>query len=438
VSSALAIASVTAVLRNLLDNGMIDDRVTATVGNVTVSALAPDLIPLERNAASQLNLFLYLVTPNQGWRNVDLPAFDGAGDRRSNPPLALDLHYLLTAYGSRDLHAEILLGYGMQLLHETPVLSRAAIRRAIGVPGLVSDPDDSLPAGLEALGASGLGEQVETIKIVQAAMGPDDVSKLWSAFQSRYRPSAGYLVTVVLIESQRPTRRPLPVRAPIFTVAPFRQPVIDRVLFQDAPGGPARPGPPILLRHRLVLRGRGLRAERTFVKISGQTVPVADADATDTEVSVPLPDGLIAGIQNVQVVHEQLLGDPPVPHLGVSSNLAAFVLHPEITAPVTLPAAGVVRLTVSPPIAPPQRIVLLLNERVFPSSPPPEIAPRAYTFTVPQRPLGSPDEPISEIDIPISGVLPGTYLVRVSVDGADSPLTVDASGAYHAPAVTIP
>ena len=49
----------------------------------------------------------------------------------SNPPLALNnLHYLLSAYSGGDLHAEILLGYAMQLLHEMPVLTRAAIRTA--------------------------------------------------------------------------------------------------------------------------------------------------------------------------------------------------------------------------------------------------------------------------------------------------------------------
>ena len=48
------------------------------------------------------------------------------GQRITNPPLALDLHYLLTAYGIAELQAEVLLGYGMQLLHEHPVLGREA------------------------------------------------------------------------------------------------------------------------------------------------------------------------------------------------------------------------------------------------------------------------------------------------------------------------
>ena len=91
MSTALAIASVTAVLKNLLDNGIIDDQVVATtVGNVRVSTLAPDLISLDSNAPSRLNLFLYQVTPNSGWRNVGLPSRNGNGDRLTNAPLALD------------------------------------------------------------------------------------------------------------------------------------------------------------------------------------------------------------------------------------------------------------------------------------------------------------------------------------------------------------
>ena len=78
------------------------------------------------------------MTPNLGWRNEGLPSRDGSGRTRlSNPPLALDLHYLLSAYSGGDLHAEILLGYAMQLLHEIPVLTREAIRTALQRP-----PDD--------------------------------------------------------------------------------------------------------------------------------------------------------------------------------------------------------------------------------------------------------------------------------------------------------
>ena len=82
------------------------------------------------------------MTPNQGWRNVNLPSRNGTGERLTNPPLALNLHYLLTAYGAQDFNAEILLGYAMQLLHETPVFARRDIRLAHG-----SDPSGVSPVG---------------------------------------------------------------------------------------------------------------------------------------------------------------------------------------------------------------------------------------------------------------------------------------------------
>src|ERR1044072_4100458 len=122
MSNALAIASVTAVLKDLLNNRLIDHDVAASVGNVAVTRLAPDRIDTTSTSQqSQLNLFLYQVTPNSGWRNVALPSHKGRGERISVPPLELILHSLLTAYGALEFHAEILPGYGMQLLHETPV-----------------------------------------------------------------------------------------------------------------------------------------------------------------------------------------------------------------------------------------------------------------------------------------------------------------------------
>lgn len=209
MSSALAIAAVTAVLKDLLINGLIDHDLNASIGDVTVSALPPDRISTGADEASQLNLFLYNVSPNAGWRNADLPSRNGRGERTANPPLALDLNYLLTAYGAHDFHAEILLGYAMQLLYENPVLPRAAIRTALSPTPVTGG--GGLPPTLQALAASNLAEQIEQIKIVQRAMTMDDLSKLWTAFQAKYRPSACYTISVVLIESTVPKRSPLPV-----------------------------------------------------------------------------------------------------------------------------------------------------------------------------------------------------------------------------------
>ncbi len=77
---------------------------------VNVSAVAPDTINLDNNdEPPRLNLFLYQVTPNQGWSSTGLPSRSSvSGERLTNAPLALDLHYVLTAYGRADFQAEIL------------------------------------------------------------------------------------------------------------------------------------------------------------------------------------------------------------------------------------------------------------------------------------------------------------------------------------------
>ena len=229
MSSPLAIGAVSAVLRNLLDNGLIDGG--APLSPVRVTAVAPDTIKLdEPEPTPSLNLFLYRTSRNLGWANEGLPSFNGNGERVSSPPLALNLHYLVTAYGSADFQAEILLGYAMHLLHEQPVLDRAAIRRA-----LQPDPLDTtiLPPAFQALTASDLADQIESVTITDEPVDSEEMSRLWSAIQSHYRPTTAYVATVVLIEAHKPKRTPLPVLTRTIAVEPSLLPPFPTILEID-------------------------------------------------------------------------------------------------------------------------------------------------------------------------------------------------------------
>ena len=449
MSSALAIASVTAVLRDLLNNGLIDHDVSASVGNVIVTSMSPDRISLTNPPEqSQLNIFLYQVSPNASWRNVGLPSRNGNGERMSNPPLALNLHYLLTAYGAQDLHAEILLGYGMQLLHETPVLTRNAIRTALAPPSQVT-AGGNLPPQMQALFTSELAEQIEQIKIVPETPNTEEISRLWSALGAHYRPTAAYQASVVLIESKQPTKSALPVRARNIYVAPFNQPVIEEIKSQAKPGDPVVSDQPIVPGQNLVIVGRGLRADEVLINIGGIEKNLAPADVTDTQIIAAIPAELKAGVQGVQVIHRTLMGTPPVPHRGVESNLEAFVLRPIIN-PVTIvfasgsgpPAiSGTVTVSVNPPVGDEQRVVLLLNQLVPASSPPVEAKSESYSFLAPSRipvsPPAGPPGSSQTIATPVQGMKAGTYLVRLQVDGAESVLDTDANGRFSSPQVTI-
>ena len=210
MSSPLAIAVVSAVIMDLLHNGLIDHDLSA-VGSFKVSAKPPDRVFSGAEEGNQLNLFLYQVTANAAWRNTGLPSHDGRGGRLTNPPLALDLHYLLTAYGKDDLNAEILLGYAMELLHDLRVISRDAIRLALSSNSPIVT--NLIPPDNQGRSAVDLADQIELIKITPQYLPADDLAKLWAAMQSRYRPSMGYQASVVLIQGMKPAKSALPVLA---------------------------------------------------------------------------------------------------------------------------------------------------------------------------------------------------------------------------------
>jgi hypothetical protein len=192
MSSALALASVTAVLKDLLENGLASAGVTSKLGgDSTVSALPPDRITAGADEKAQLNLFLYLVTPHSGLRQKT--------NGSTSTALALDLHYLLTAYGAQDYQTEILLGHAIQLLHETPVLERDRIRKILSTITHTKDRRVIAPA-LAALAASDLADRVERIRIEPTFLNSEEMSKLWSALQAKFRPSATYKISAVIID----------------------------------------------------------------------------------------------------------------------------------------------------------------------------------------------------------------------------------------------
>lgn len=438
MSSALAIASVTQVLKDLLNNGIVDQDVTGIVnGNVTVTSLAPDLIDAGKDGPSQLNLFMYHVTENQGWRNQHYPALNKKGDRVTNPPLALNLHYLLTAYSPEELVGDVLLGYGMQLLHENPVLSRESIRKSLALPSVLSA--NGLPPNLQAIATSKLADQVEQVKLSMEPLNTEEMSRLWTAFQVKYRPTASYIATVVLIESEKSTRPALPVRQRNIYVKPFRQTTINAIRSQSSATAAALDGHKILHSHILVLEGHHMKGENTRINIDGHLYMPDAALVSNDQIRFALPAGLRAGLHGVQVVELYDMGTPETLHSGTASNVQAFILSPEIASATPLNLKTIagrrsadIRIDVMPAIQDGQRVMLLMNQ----VNAAPDTAPAAYSF--PGRLTSSPPEPASSIDIPVSGIRPGDYLLRLLVDGAESPLESDpATGNYNAPLITI-
>ena len=417
MSNALAIAAVTAVLKDLLNNGLIQHDLSAAMGTVAVTAKAPDLITAGPNESPQLNLFLYQITPNAGWRNAAMPERNAAGERINNPPLALDLHYLLMAYGGADFQAEILLGYGMQLLHETPTLAREAIRTALAPTPPVTG--SILPPAFQALSAADLADQVEQIKICPETLNIEELSKLWSAFQANhFRLTAAYQASVVLIESRKPTRSAPPVLTRKLVVRPLQRPHIDTVRTSAVP--PLDPR--ISVGSTLLVHGRDLVGPTTVVRIGEGTVPAAAVRLGERELAVDLalvPE-LRAGVQAVQVVHELPMGEPEpgTPHRVVESNVQPFVLQPTITVPATVSAAGgSLPINIAPAVGRSQRTALVLYEFDAPNHRP----ARSFSFSAPKdNGIVGAAIATTTIDFAFRDVPAGDYLAWVQVDGAES------------------
>jgi hypothetical protein len=435
MSSALALAAVSACVRDLIQNRLTSGGAGGIVGPFRVTTRPPDrVLGTAAEDPTQVNWYLHRVSPNPGWVNRDLPSRDGSGARVGAIALALNLHYVLTVFAARELHAEILLGHAMQALHETPMLGRDAIRRSLSPA--VPPPDFPVE-----LATAGLAEQVEAIKLTLVPT-QDEAGRFWAAVNSHYRTSAYYEATVVLIESRRAARPSLPVTRRIVQVLPSNRPQIDDVRAASGEDDPITPAA------TLRISGTRLMADDTRLFLNGIDVTSATTLVGPEEILqplTPLPAGLRAGIGAVQVAHRINLGDPPAPRGGIDSNAVAWMLRPEIVPGVPAITAsrvvdgvtfrtGTLSVNITPAVTARQPVILLFNE----TNPPAGRAARGYSFPAPDaNGIVAPAMDTAAITFTFTDVAAGNYLLRVSVSGADSVLGTDASGRFANPEVTI-
>ncbi len=433
MSNYLAIATVTEALIQLLN------PVTG-VSNTLIDAEPPDMA-IPKNTTNRLNIFLYQVTENQGYKNSDLPTRNTDGILVKRPLLGLDLHYMITALGTDDLHAQIVLAYAMQILHETPYLTREFINKAVQLAPTT-------------LGESDLANQVEMIKITHQNMSLEEISKLWSSFfQTNYRLSTTYQVTVVLLESKMETKPTLPVLIPQVTTVQLKQPIIQQVQPQILEYNPSDPTV-------LTLIGLNFQADDVTVQI-GNEKPVPTTSNSDTEIKITIPTSVTPGVKTVQVIQRSDLpiGSSTssaivqqVPHNMFKSNVAAFVLAPKITnvngnnisstnaIPVVHnpdPKSSVPDLTLifAPFINPSQQVSFLVGDF--------ELLIPQQTSTNPINSLAINLSSYPQMLQSITNFSGKKYLLRIRVDGAESLLTVDTDkssptyGQFIAPVISV-
>jgi hypothetical protein len=173
VSTPDVIKDVSESLKSVLEDGLADAGIT----NVNVTINTPKLAtPDATNHV--LNLYLYHVSENPNAKNR--PPLRPGPDALVDPPLALNLHYMVTPHAAitaTNTDEHLILGHGMRVLHD------AAILRGPVLSGSLQHEDAQL-------------------SVVLIRMNLEEQTRIWNALQEPYRLSVCYEVRIVLVDSR--------------------------------------------------------------------------------------------------------------------------------------------------------------------------------------------------------------------------------------------
>jgi hypothetical protein len=200
MSNHLAVAAVTRTMQ-----AVVQQAAAGAVSGARVLTRRPDKGGDAGQEDAVVSLFLLAVSPNEQWRNQDVPR----GPRR----IALDLHYLLAFRGDETTFVpQRMLGAVVAALHAGPVLARDTVRAALDADGSTSP-----------LAASDLADQLESLSVSLQPISIEELSRTWSVLlQVPYDLSVVYLASVVLIDATREAPVAPPVREDgvVITVEP--------------------------------------------------------------------------------------------------------------------------------------------------------------------------------------------------------------------------
>ena len=412
MSNHLAIAATTYVLQRHIQRVLGFD-----VAGATTTTVRPDGDDGQL-ASPGVNLYLYQALPNSSLANYDLPTRDSRGGGTRKPTVAYDLMYLMTFHGSEaTLEPQRVMGSVLRHLHGQPLLATSAIRTILQ-SAISADPNFFLRN-------SDLANQFDSLKITPMKLSLEDLSKIWSVlFQKNYILSAAVSVTAVWLESNEPAREAFPVLHPQVFVPPFADIQIDEVKPTSVVFAPGA---------KVTVSGRGLIGTGREIRIGG-TAGVVQPGATATSAEIELPSTVKAGVSTVSLVDFNPLGSG---HSGYQSNSVPLLVRPSVGSITFVADASArkdhtINVTSSPVIGLDQTATLMLN-RVGLGDP--------AGYALPLRARSVAADPLH---FDARGILPGTYIYRLRIDGADSELTRDLANPdplqqpFNGPTVVIP
>jgi hypothetical protein len=406
MSNFLAVATVTAALQELLQRA-----VDADVPGAKVRTDRPDAT--RAPAEPIVNIYLYHVATNSALRNADLPTRRSDGSLTQRPRAALDMHYLMSFYGTdSDLVPQRLLGSSVSALHAQPVISADLI--AAVVAGATASPVPLHPA----LALTDLAD-AEPVRLCPHPLDLEELSRVWSImFQTPYALSISWQASVVLLERSEKTEPVPPVLTPVLSVAPTTPPRIDRVV-------PTPPGMTVTIASTLEVHGSGFLGDAVTVKVGAAELLPGRLRESVIEVDLTTaPAGALrAGTVPVRIVKRRMVGDPPAARGEIGSSAAPVILRPAVLQASV--SAGIVSVTTDVTIGAHQSVDIALVD--------PVTGVVRHRATIADRPSDG-----TLVAMSVAGVAAGTYGVIVYVDGAGSEPTRDPAGTITAPLAVLP
>lgn len=173
MSSSAIFHDVSKMLVNLLREELDE------VGLISVAVTAASPLAAADGPEARLNLFLYLVRPDEHRRypsGVQLPTPGRRSAVVTPPPLALKLHYLITAFDPDPLVQQRLLGLAMRVFHENSILA---------------PPDNG----------SGPSLRPERMSLVLLNLDIAEINAIWNTTSAVRETSVAYELSGVILES---------------------------------------------------------------------------------------------------------------------------------------------------------------------------------------------------------------------------------------------
>jgi len=151
----------------------LDQQVNSLIDNENrISLDSP--FDLQDNDSVKLSIYLYRITENASTKN-QVPA-QGDGAQLRKPPLALDLHYLVTPLVGTVTDQQIILGKVMQILYDRAILQGTDLTGSLASSG-------------------------QTLRVILNTVPLEELTRVWQSMEMSYRLSVVYLVRVIMVDS---------------------------------------------------------------------------------------------------------------------------------------------------------------------------------------------------------------------------------------------